>query len=721
MAKKPSDQKVDSKKKPASKITKPTVIAKPSDHSPGPVLHALLIGCDFYFPNETVEGTYGSLQGCVRDVSKVEAFLRDRMGLIDERLVKLTSTDVHQAQPAEPPEKRPTYENIIKGFRQITTGASPGDHVYVHYSGHGGRCPTIIPKVKGKNGLDETLVPVDIGDPKTRYVRDVEIAKLLKEMAEKKLLVTVIFDSCHSGGATRGLLLANPTPLDGPVALRGVNFVDKTKRPTESLVGSLAELAATVSPDEGKSRGMVAVAATSGQIVLAACKPDELAHEFAFESTAREGALTHWFLTAVAHAPQDLTFRSVIDLVHGQVHGQFPSQTPMLFGDPDRRVLDEIVITSPPAIPVTGVVKNSNTFQVRTGQAGLARAGMELILYPAGTTTFSSANRLGVARITTLGAAESSAELTTTFGTKKLKVGDLAVLAGAPQPLIRKVRVERFDGKPVQPADKALLMVEQALPGQSWVELSTSPSEAVDFVLSTSRDGKTFVIADPGGSPISIHPDLPTGTPDSAERVVARLVHLAKYRAVLSFENADPLTPLRGKLITTLFKTPKGFQLGDPLQLIPFTTESNQVKSGEWLVLSVTNRSSTVLNAVTLDLAPDWSVSGTHPDEPFHSIDPNGEPWLLPLQASLPPGMEIGTDVLKVIATIDPPPTYSTLMLPALGQPIPSNRGGTKGPSNPLDQLLDALSAENPTRQVSTISQPTRGWITSQVEIQVRK
>ena len=59
-----------------------------------PTLHALLIAADCYLPNRLPEGSYHNLGGCVRDVQLVEDFLRDRLLLKEDRLIKLTSTNV---------------------------------------------------------------------------------------------------------------------------------------------------------------------------------------------------------------------------------------------------------------------------------------------------------------------------------------------------------------------------------------------------------------------------------------------------------------------------------------------------------------------------------------------------------------------------------------------------------------------------------------------------
>jgi hypothetical protein len=62
-------------------------------------------------------------------------------------------------------------------------------------------------------------------------LRDLEFAKLLEEMVEKELVVTLVLDSCHSGGATR--------EMSGDDRIRGEGFIDTTPRPRDSLVASL--------------------------------------------------------------------------------------------------------------------------------------------------------------------------------------------------------------------------------------------------------------------------------------------------------------------------------------------------------------------------------------------------------------------------------------------------------------------------------------------------
>jgi hypothetical protein len=738
--------KAPAKKKPAAKPRPAKAAAKPERKGPAkaaapapkpapkaggaaaggsPTLYALVVGCDLYLPNTLPEGTYPSLSGCVRDATRVEEFLRQRAGLIDANLIRLTSTAGPDGKPVEPPERRPTYENIVNGFRGLTSRAKAGDHLYVHYSGHGGQCPTLLPKVKGPQATDETLVPIDIGNKTARYVRDVEIAKLLKEMTDKGLVVTVVFDCCHSGGATRAV--RRP---DDPTGIRGVDFVDKTKRPTDSLVGTLEELAAAVPAADatrgpGAPRGVApAGAAAAGLVFLAACRPFELAREFMFDGGPSQGALTYWYLKLTGAGVGGLTFRTIIDQVVKRIHDQFPDQTPMLFGDPDRAILGGAVTAAAPAIPVTAVSGSSVT--LGAGQAALVEAGTEYAVYPSTATDLTApAERAAAVRVTAVRPNDATAELTQTFQSRGVRAGDRAVPIGVPLRLVRRVDVLRRDGSPPGKDDEPLRRVVEALSGQTWVEPAVKPGPPADFVVTTDKKGAAYQICDASDVPLDIRPPLSTSDPSAARQVVARLVHLARYQAVQALDNPDPASPLRGQVVTELLRTPPNFQRGQPThELKPYPPGAvPQLKPGEWVVLSVTNRSAQPVNFTVLDLSSDWSVGVIDLDgQRSFAVEPRGNPFLLPLQAALAEGQAKGSDVLKVVATVDPPPAFDLLALPVLDRPIPrsSERGGATRSAGPLAALLAAAGADRPpTRAMTTGGTPTRGWSVNQVKLEV--
>lgn len=112
-----------------------------------PKKSALLIGVNHYGSDRWLD-----LHGCVADVEKADTYLRDLAGLTN--IIKLTS-------PAASGSVRdlPTLKNVVDAFENAASEAQPGDFVYIHYSGHGGRINTGFLDLK-PNQLDEALVLV---------------------------------------------------------------------------------------------------------------------------------------------------------------------------------------------------------------------------------------------------------------------------------------------------------------------------------------------------------------------------------------------------------------------------------------------------------------------------------------------------------------------------------------------------------------------------------
>ncbi len=241
--------------------------------------------------------------------------------------------------------------------------------------------------------------------------------------------------------------------------------------------------------------------------------------------------------------------------------------------------------------------------------------------------------------------------------------------------------------------------------------------------MTTDKAGQFYRICDASDVPIEVRPPLATDDPAAPKAVVGRLAHLARFHAVQALENLDPLSPLRDGVKVELLQTPAGFQKGSPTTgLKPYPAGVvPRLKPGDWVVLSVANNSKKAINVVVLDLASDWSVSIAHPEERFLTVEPNGEPLRLALQAALPPDSATGFDVLKVVATVDPPAGFELLALPPLDQPVPpaAQRGGVTRSAGPLGALLAAVGADRPTRAMSTGAQPTSAWAVRHVKVEV--
>ncbi|MFB2977248.1 caspase family protein [Microseira sp. BLCC-F43] len=154
---------------------------------------ALLVGINSY-PSHP-------LRGCVNHVELQRLLLIHRFGFNPKYLLILT-------------ERQATREGILQVFEEhLIKQAKPGDVVVYHYSGHGSRIfdpdLIVVRYTTDNSGLNGTFVPVD-GNLPTGYpaqggvVKDIMGHTLFLLMsAVKSENLTVVLDSCFSGGATR--------------------------------------------------------------------------------------------------------------------------------------------------------------------------------------------------------------------------------------------------------------------------------------------------------------------------------------------------------------------------------------------------------------------------------------------------------------------------------------------------------------------------------------
>ena len=270
--------------------------------------------------------SYDTLEGCVNDVLAVEKYLVETLGIPPDHIEKLLAPrpkaqyvgELDKATYAEA-----TYSSIVQALRRIPQNAQKGDFVYIHYSGHGARVTTVFPDAREKDpsrsDKDEALVPSDIlyGG---RYLRDLELAVLMQEMASAGLIVTASLDCCHSGGALRG--------EDGVnlVRFRGVSGVyvsdpdsDTPDRETMDLIAHWAS----------QPRWFTS---PRGFVVMTAC----LDTQPAAEHHSGHGLFTYWMLHSLCNGPLDMSSNALFERIRSHVEGDRYNQTPQMFGDPDR-------------------------------------------------------------------------------------------------------------------------------------------------------------------------------------------------------------------------------------------------------------------------------------------------------------------------------------------------------------------------------------------------
>lgn len=143
-------------------------------------MRSLLIGINYI-------GQQGELAGCHNDVSMMTNFITTHGYDTDPEHCLILMDDGSHTDP--------THKNIMNGLRWLVSGASAGDSLFMHYSGHGG-------SVRDTNGdeadnMDETIVPMDYTS--AGQITDDVILKELVMVLPEGVTLTVVMDCCHSG------------------------------------------------------------------------------------------------------------------------------------------------------------------------------------------------------------------------------------------------------------------------------------------------------------------------------------------------------------------------------------------------------------------------------------------------------------------------------------------------------------------------------------------
>ena len=223
---------------------------------------ALLVGINSYADKP--------LQGCIMDVELQQELLVHRFGFnpADIRLVT-DQTDV-----------KPTRAGILQVFEEhLIKQAKPEDVVVFHFSGHGSQ--VYDPDSGFKDQLNSTFVPInrEISQRgESTIVSDIMGETLFLLMSNLKTEnVTVILDSCHSGGGKRGNLTIRaidggrgiePSPMEREYQQQLMSRLDVTREQVKKL------------RQESIAKGVVIASAARDQ--LAADTPFDGFHAGAF-------------------------------------------------------------------------------------------------------------------------------------------------------------------------------------------------------------------------------------------------------------------------------------------------------------------------------------------------------------------------------------------------------------------------------------------------------
>ena len=244
---------------------------------------ALLVGINQY------SGDLLPLGGCVNDVMLQKQLLIHRFGFNPKDIITLTDSQA-------------TRKGILTAFEEhLINQAKPGDTVVFHFSGHGGQ--VLDPDKDSPDGYNSTLIPIDSGNNSSAgTVEEIMGHTLFLLMyALKTDNVTMVLDSCHSGGAKRG------------------NFVIRSRSDSNKLQISPNELEyqrsllkrLNLSPEEFIRLRRQNIAKG---VVIASAKRDQLALDASFDDFSA-GAFTYLFTQHIwQQAQNESVKRTLVDV-----------------------------------------------------------------------------------------------------------------------------------------------------------------------------------------------------------------------------------------------------------------------------------------------------------------------------------------------------------------------------------------------------------------------
>ena len=233
---------------------------------------ALLVGINAY-PNPS-----NNLRGCINDIVDMEYFIASKNKVYAKENIK-TLTD-----------SRATKKGILGHLNWLLMGASAGDQILFHYSGHGAQLPSNGHTFE-QDGLDEIICPYDFSDadPTKTAITDKEFAKIFATIP-KGVHFVWISDSCHSEDLSRKQHITPNT-----------RFRRFNHEPQDSVSPLAASLSAAPIPLHGA--------------LLSGCASHQLSAD-AYINNRFNGAFTHYLIKNLIQYGQDASMQEIIKYVN---------------------------------------------------------------------------------------------------------------------------------------------------------------------------------------------------------------------------------------------------------------------------------------------------------------------------------------------------------------------------------------------------------------------
>ncbi len=254
-----------------------------------------------------------NLKGCVNDVLLMAKTLREQYAFSGPTDVKLLT------------DERATTANIRKGLEWLVDGASGGNTLVFHYSGHG----TQVRDIHGdelSDSLDEIICPYDL-DWDNPFTDD-DLAEICGRVP-KGTLLTVILDCCHSGTGLRDFLRP-----DLPIRYKFLSPPAEVRHRSEHAIEyrGIDRSVTMTGPDRKLPVRRFGISLTATNAVLVAgCRADQTSAD-AWIDGDYHGALTYYLWRSLRDAKWKTTYRKLIGATGDALADHNFDQVPQLEG-----------------------------------------------------------------------------------------------------------------------------------------------------------------------------------------------------------------------------------------------------------------------------------------------------------------------------------------------------------------------------------------------------
>ncbi|KAL1846315.1 hypothetical protein Daus18300_014298 [Diaporthe australafricana] len=706
---------------------------------------AVLIGIEHYEPTRRPapnlkprqddsgnEIRYRNLHGCVNDVLAVEKYLVDTIKIKAAKIKRLIAPTPGRSYISELPKDylEPTYANIIDALK-VPDGARKGDLMYIHFSGHGGRATTIFDSSLKNSDFDEALVPVDIvsgGD----YLRDLELGMLLQELEDAGLIVTVVLDCCHSGGAVRGD--DNPQ-LGSPRGIEGV-YKSEATRDQPSHFDRIQSFGKYV---ESRRRYN-----TRGVVVLAACLESQLARE-KLDGRHSYGLLTHCLLDTLKNIdrPRRISTQTLYQRIRASVQASNKYQTPYLVGSEGRFFFTKTLGSTIYPLSVVSISidisrsMHDRFIRLEGGKLHAVKLQSRYAILPYGFK-FGKGHRerdvLAQVRVLSVTDGEAKSQVVSMDDARWNQI-----IIGCPAILQELPACEKFTVAFVNHGDDRSIVdtVEEAWKehegNKTWLSLCSRDTRDASFIVSLDGN-KNLKIHDARGSfnttPWDDFEPLPyTNMPE----LLRQLEHIARFTVIKELGRLPSFSSPRLVSVTVRNAAPgkPGHYYGQTIPPGHLTKledgaceHAYEVEAETGFNITVKNESQRSLGCVILDCGSDFSVERVYPvDRKFQILEVGQEITttlamaISPLQLKSAKAGEAVIDTLKVMVC-HPEMIMDSLQLPGLFEA--PDRAGQISSLDGLRTLLQELDTARPAFVVRDRTTEFDNWEAIDIKMSVR-